>query len=111
MNHAVLTVCARFNDSQRQATRDTSSISGLNVLRVINEPNTAEITYDLEQGGDGECSVLIYDVVGDNFDVSSLTIEDGIFQVKAKSMDVSPTPFLLTRIIQFPQRSLTDKFF
>ena len=70
----VVTVSANFSVSQRQATKDTWSISGLNVLRVNNEPNTAEITYELDKEGDGNRSLLIHDVVGDTFDVSSLSM-------------------------------------
>ena len=78
---------------QRQATKGTWSISGLNVVRVINEPNTAVITYEMDKEGDGNCSVLIYRVLGDSVDVSSLTIEDDIREVKAKNMDVIPASY------------------
>jgi L1 cell adhesion molecule like protein len=82
---AVVTVPAYFNDSQRQATKDAGAISGLNVLRIINEPTAAAIAYGLDQQSKGEKNVLIYDIGGGTFDVSLLTIEDGIFEVKATS--------------------------
>ena len=87
VNDAVVTVPAYFNDSQRQATKDAGSISGLNVLRIINEPTAAAIVYGLDKKGDGERNVLIYDMGGGTFDVSLLTIEDGIFEVKATAGD------------------------
>jgi len=81
-----VTVPAYFNDSQRQATKDAGSICGLNVLRIINEPTAAAIAYGLDKKG-GEKNVLIYDMGGGTFDVSLLTIEDGIFEVKATAGD------------------------
>jgi L1 cell adhesion molecule like protein len=84
---AVVTVPAYFNDSQRQATKDAGTISGLNVLRIINEPTAAAIAYGLDKKGAGEKNVLIYDMGGGTFDVSLLTIEDGIFEVKATAGD------------------------
>merc|ERR1712093_81145 len=83
---AVITVPAYFNDSQRQATKDAGTISGLNVLRIINEPTAAAIAYGLDKKG-GEKNVLIFDLGGGTFDVSLLTIEDGIFEVKATAGD------------------------
>jgi len=83
----VVTVPAYFNDSQRQATKDAGSICGLNVLRIINEPTAAAIAYGLDKKGAGEQNVLIYDMGGGTFDVSLLTIEDGIFEVKATAGD------------------------
>merc|ERR1719217_1852193 len=83
VNDAVVTVPAHFNDSQRQATKDAGSICGLNVLRIINEPTAAAIAYGLDKKGCGEMNVLIFDMGGGTFDVSLLTIEDGIFEVKA----------------------------
>ena len=97
---AVITVPAYFNDSQRQATKDAGQISGLNVLRVcrigiiyvklnsflsqvINEPTAAAIAYGLDKKDQGERNVLIFDLGGGTFDVSLLSIEDGIFEVKA----------------------------
>jgi len=80
---AVVTVPAYFNDSQRQATKDAGTISGLNVLRIINEPTAAAIAYGLDKRGGGERNVLIFDLGGGTFDVSLLTIDEGIFEVKA----------------------------
>ena len=86
VNNAVVTVPAYFNDSQRQATKDAGSISGLNVLRIINEPTAAAIAYGLDKKGE-EKNVLIFDLGGGTFDVSLLTIEEGIFEVKATAGD------------------------
>ena len=84
MTEAVITVPAYFNDSQRQATKDAGVIAGLNVLRIINEPTAAAIAYGLDKKkGKGECNVLIFDLGGGTFDVSILSIEDGIFEVKS----------------------------
>ena len=80
---AVVTVPAYFNDSQRQATKDAGTISGLNVLRIINEPTAAAIAYGLDKKSSQERNVLIFDLGGGTFDVSLLTIEEGIFEVKA----------------------------
>jgi heat shock protein 1/8 len=84
---AVITVPAYFNDSQRQATKDAGLISGLNVLRIINEPTAAAIAYGLDKKAVGERNVLIFDLGGGTFDVSLLTIEEGIFEVKATAGD------------------------
>ena len=83
INDAVITVPAYFNDSQRQATKDAGVISGLNVLRIINEPTAAAIAYGLDKKSAQEKNVLIFDLGGGTFDVSLLTIEEGIFEVKA----------------------------
>ncbi|CAG99965.1 Hsp70 family ATPase SSA3 [Kluyveromyces lactis] len=87
VNDAVVTVPAYFNDSQRQATKDAGTIAGLNVLRIINEPTAAAIAYGLDKKGTSEHNVLIFDLGGGTFDVSLLTIEDGIFEVKATAGD------------------------
>nr|AGQ50301.1 heat shock cognate 70 [Leguminivora glycinivorella] len=115
VQNAVITVPAYFNDSQRQATKDAGTISGLNVLRIINEPTAAaiaygldkkgggernvlifdlgggtfdvSIAYGLDKKGGGERNVLIFDLGGGTFDVSILTIEDGIFEVKSTAGD------------------------
>ncbi|KAL3736915.1 hypothetical protein ACJRO7_025790 [Eucalyptus globulus] len=89
VNNAVVTVPAYFNDSQRQATKDAGAIAGLNVLRMINEPTAAAIAYGLDKkaSSTGEKSVLIFDLGGGTFDVSLLTIEEGIFEVKATAGD------------------------
>jgi len=85
---AVVTVPAYFNDSQRQATKDAGVICGLNVLRIINEPTAAAIAYGLDKKkGASECNVLIFDLGGGTFDVSILTIEEGIFEVKSTAGD------------------------
>ncbi|GAA5795725.1 hsp71-like protein [Helicostylum pulchrum] len=87
VDSAVITVPAYFNDSQRQATKDSGAISGLNVLRIINEPTAAAIAYGLDKQSKAETNVLIFDLGGGTFDVSLLTIEDGIFEVKATAGD------------------------
>ena len=87
LKKAVITVPAYFNDSQRQATKDAGVIAGLNVLRIINEPTAAAIAYGLDKRGKGERNVLIFDLGGGTFDVSLLTIDDGIFEVKATAGD------------------------
>jgi len=87
VTNAVVTVPAYFNDSQRQATKDAGVISGLNVLRIINEPTAAAIAYGLDKKVAGERNVLIFDLGGGTFDVSLLTIEEGIFEVKATAGD------------------------
>jgi heat shock protein 1/8 len=87
VKNAVVTVPAYFNDSQRQATKDAGTIAGLNVMRIINEPTAAAIAYGLDKRGGGEKNILIFDLGGGTFDVSLLTIEDGIFEVKATAGD------------------------
>ena len=86
---AVVTVPAYFNDSQRQATKDAGVIAGLNVLRIINEPTAAAIAYGLDKkkSQNKESNVLIFDLGGGTFDVSILSIDDGIFEVKATAGD------------------------
>jgi len=87
INDAVVTVPAYFNDSQRQATKDAGTITGMNILRIINEPTAAAIAYGLDKKVNGERNVLIFDLGGGTFDVSLLTIEEGIFEVKATAGD------------------------
>jgi len=87
VSKAVVTVPAYFNDSQRQATKDAGVIAGLEVLRIINEPTAAAIAYGLDKKSQGEKNVLIFDLGGGTFDVSILTIEEGIFEVKATAGD------------------------
>jgi len=84
---AVITVPAYFNDSQRQATKDAGTIAGLNVIRIINEPTAAAIAYGLDKKSEKERNVLIFDIGGGTFDVSILTIEESIFEVKATAGD------------------------
>lgn len=86
VTEAVITVPAYFNDSQRQATKDAGVISGLQVKRIINEPTAAAIAYGLDKKGK-EQNILIFDLGGGTFDVSLLTIDDGIFEVKATAGD------------------------
>jgi len=85
--NAVITVPAYFNDQQRQATKDAGRIAGLNVLRIINEPTAAAISYGLNTASNGEKNVLIFDLGGGTFDVSLLSIDEGIFEVKATAGD------------------------
>ena len=87
VSNAVITVPAYFNDSQRQATKDSGTIAGLNVLRIINEPTAAAIAYGLDKKAAGERNVLIFDLGGGTFDVSILSIDDGIFEVKSTAGD------------------------
>ena len=86
VTHAVVTVPAYFNDAQRQATKDAGTIAGLNVLRIINEPTAAAIAYGLDKKGK-EQTILVYDLGGGTFDVSLLSIDNGIFEVLATSGD------------------------
>jgi L1 cell adhesion molecule like protein len=90
ISNAVVTVPAYFNDSQRQATKDAGKIAGLKVLRIINEPTAAAIAYGLDKKSSGdtkERNVLIFDLGGGTFDVSLLSIDDGVFEVKATAGD------------------------
>ena len=82
----LLLVAAYFNDAQRQATKDAGIIAGLNVARIINEPTAAAIAYGLDKKG-GEQNILVYDLGGGTFDVSILTIDNGVFEVLATSGD------------------------
>jgi len=83
---AVVTVPAYFNDAQRQATKDAGTISGLNVKRIINEPTAAAIAYGLDKKG-GEQNILVFDLGGGTFDVTALTIDNGVFEVLATNGD------------------------
>ncbi|KAK4473668.1 hypothetical protein MN116_003018 [Schistosoma mekongi] len=86
VTHAVVTVPAYFNDAQRQATKDAGTIAGLDILRIINEPTAAAIAYGLDKK-DGEKNILVFDLGGGTFDVSLLTIENGVFEVVATNGD------------------------
>ena len=86
VDNAVVTVPAYFNDNQRQATKDAGIIAGLNVLRVVNEPTAAAIAYGLDKTGD-ERQIIVYDLGGGTFDVSLLTIDNGVFEVLATAGD------------------------
>merc|ERR1712227_565897 len=85
VKHAVVTVPAYFNDAQRQSTKDAGTISGMNVLRIINEPTAAAIAYGLDKKT--EKNILVYDLGGGTFDVSLLTIDNGVFEVVATNGD------------------------
>lgn len=85
VTHAVVTVPAYFNDAQRQATKDAGTIAGLTVLRIVNEPTAAAIAYGLDKKGDSQ--IIVYDLGGGTFDVSLLSIEDGVFEVLATAGD------------------------
>ncbi len=87
VTHAVVTVPAYFNDNQRQATKDAGVIAGLTVLRVVNEPTAAAIAYGLDRKGKEESQIIVYDLGGGTFDVSLLSIEDGVFEVMATAGD------------------------
>ena len=87
INNTVVTVPAYFNDSQRQAMKDAGTISGLNVLQIINKPTAAAIMYSLDKKVTGKCNILIFNLGGGTFDVSLLTIDKGIFEVKATAGD------------------------
>jgi heat shock protein 1/8 len=84
---AVITVPAYFNDSQRQATKDAGAIAGLNILRIINEPTAAAVAYGLDKKSEKERNILIMDVGGGTTDVSILTIDNSVFEVKATAGD------------------------
>jgi heat shock protein 5 len=86
VKNAVVTVPAYFNDAQRQATKDAGTIAGLNVLRIINEPTAAAIAYGLDKKSK-EQNILVYDLGGGTFDVSILTIDEGVFEVLATNGD------------------------
>jgi len=86
VTHAVVTVPAYFNDAQRQATKDAGTIAGLQVLRIVNEPTAAAIAYGLDKKG-GESRIIVYDLGGGTFDVSLLSIDDGVFEVLATAGD------------------------
>lgn len=86
VKNVVVTVPAYFNDAQRQATKDAGTIAGLNVVRIINEPTAAAIAYGLDKNKRDE-NVLVFDLGGGTFDVSLLTIDDGVFEVLATNGD------------------------
>merc|ERR1711957_21523 len=86
INNAVVTVPAYFNDAQRQATKDAGTISGMKVERIINEPTAAAIAYGMDKKG-GESNVLVFDLGGGTFDVTLLTIDNGVFEVLATNGD------------------------
>ncbi|KAL4206391.1 hsp7-like protein [Rhizopus microsporus] len=87
VKHAVITVPAYFNDSQRQATKDAGKIAGLDVMRVINEPTAAALAYGLDKAGDE--TIAVYDLGGGTFDISILEIQNGVFEVKSTNGDTA----------------------
>ena len=87
VNKVVITVPAYFNDSQRQATRDAGKLAGLDVLRIINEPTAASLAYGIGLNQDEAKTVAVYDLGGGTFDISILTIQNGIFEVLATNGD------------------------
>merc|ERR1719461_1114146 len=86
VTHAVVTVPAYFDDSQRQATKDAGTIAGMTVLRIINEPTAAAIAYGLDKQN-RETNIIVYDLGGGTFDVSLLTLDEGVFEVLATHGD------------------------
>merc|ERR1711904_311950 len=86
VKYAVVTVPAYFNDAQRQATKDAGVIAGLEVLRIINEPTAAAIAYGMDKKS-GEKNVVVFDLGGGTFDVSLLTIDNGVFEVVSTAGD------------------------
>jgi heat shock protein 5 len=91
VTHAVVTVPAYFNDAQRQATKDAGTIAGLQVLRIINEPTAAAIAYGLDKK-DGESQIIVYDLGGGTFNVSLLSINNGVFEVLATTSESRSNP-------------------
>ena len=88
VTQAVITVPAYFNDAQRQATKDAGKIAGLEVMRIINEPTAAALTYGLEQKNTQK--IAVYDLGGGTFDITILEIDDGLFEVKSTNGDTFP---------------------
>ena len=84
---AVITVPAYFNDAQRRATKDAGAIAGLNVLRIINEPTAAAMAYGIDKTSESERNILIFDIGGGTTDFSILTVDEGLYEVKATSGD------------------------
>lgn len=108
---AVITVPAYFNDSQRQATKDAGTIAGLNVLRIINEPTAAAIAYGLDKKSAKEKNVLIFDCGGGTHDVSLLTIDESIFEVKATGGDTMlGGEDFDTRLVEYLMEEFKRKF-
>ncbi|KAF2837449.1 78 kDa glucose-regulated protein-like protein [Patellaria atrata CBS 101060] len=87
VTNAVVTVPAYFNDAQRAATKDAGTIAGLNVLRVVNEPTAAALAYGLDKQSENERNIVVYDLGGGTFDVSILTVDQGVFEVLATAGD------------------------
>ncbi|KAF9330742.1 ATPase with role in protein import into the ER [Podila minutissima] len=113
VTHAVVTVPAYFNDAQRQATKDAGAIAGLTVLRIVNEPTAAAIAYGLDKK-DGERTILVYDLGGGTFDVSLLSIDDGVFETYKKKTGKDITTDLKTmgklkREVEKAKRTLSSQ--
>jgi len=87
VTNAVVTVPAYFTDSQRAATKDAGTIAGLNVLRVVNEPTAAALAYGLDKQSEAERQIIVYDLGGGTFDVSILSVDQGVFEVLATAGD------------------------
>ncbi|GMS98950.1 hypothetical protein PENTCL1PPCAC_21125 [Pristionchus entomophagus] len=87
VTNAVISVPSLFNDSQRQAVKDSAEIAGLNVIRIVNDTAMSAVAYGLDKKGGGECNVLVFDLGGGTLGVSALTIEDGICEVKSVAGD------------------------
>ncbi|HST06268.1 MAG TPA: molecular chaperone DnaK, partial [Chloroflexia bacterium] len=87
ITQAVITVPAYFNDSQRQATKDAGKIAGLEVLRIVNEPTASALAYGLDKGSDAEEEVAVYDLGGGTYDISVLTLAEGVFKVNSTNGD------------------------
>ena len=85
VKHAVVTVPAYFNNAQRQATKDTGKITGLDMLRIINGPTAAALAYGMDKSG--ENVVAVYDLGGGTFDISILELQTGVFEVKSTNGD------------------------
>lgn len=110
VNDAVITVPAYFNDSQRQATKDAGAIAGINVLRVINEPTAAAIAYGLDKTKEGEKNILICDTGGGTHDISLLTLDEGIFEVKGTAGDTHlGGEDFDTRLVEFCEKEFLKK--
>jgi len=97
ISNAVVTVPAYFNDAQRQATKDAGTISGMSVQRIINEPTAAAIAYGLDKKG-GEKNILVFDLGGGTFDVTLLTIDNGVFEVLATNGILTWVERILTSV-------------
>ena len=110
VTHAVVTVPAYFNDAQRQATKDAGTIAGLNVMRIINEPTAAAIAYGLDKK-EGEKNILVFDLGGGTFDVSLLTIDNGVFEVVATNGDTHLGELESASHYLFHKLNTTNKYF
>ena len=87
INESPSHISVDFNDAQRQATKDAGTIAGLQILRIINEPTAAAIAYGLDKKSESESKIIVYDLGGGTFDVSLLSIDDGVFEVLSTAGD------------------------